>query len=392
MRAAIYTLGCKVNQYETQAMEQELRRRGHELVDFEDSADAYIINTCSVTAVSDQKSRQAIHRVQKQHPSVVVAVCGCYPQTHPEDVGRLGVDLIAGTGDRTGFVELLERTWQERQPITALDNAFHRRSFEALPAGGLEGRTRAMLKIEDGCVNFCSYCIIPYARGRVRSLPLEQCAHEAQALAEAGYQEIVLTGIEISSWGQELGDGLALIDVVEAICRAVPAHIRVRLGSLEPRTITEDFCRRAAGEGTLCALRLWNIGGRDRRNGEVLDFLNRRLGGDVLLLPTDRRGNRRLAEHIFLEQAEKFDWPDPEAPESGTEFCHGLRQQLAVLWDGTVVPCCLDGDGRMALGNLYTSSVEEILASPRAAAIREGFSRRQPSEELCRRCGYAARF
>lgn len=145
-------------------------------------------------------------------------------------MGRLGVDLIAGTGDRTGFVELLERTWQERQPITALDNAFHRRSFEALPAGGLEGRTRAMLKIEDGCVNFCSYCIIPYARGRVRSLPLEQCAHEAQALAEAGYQEIVLTGIEISSWGQELGDGLALIDVVEAICRAVPAHIRVRAG------------------------------------------------------------------------------------------------------------------------------------------------------------------
>lgn len=132
--------------------------------------------------------------------------------------------------------------------------------------------------------------------------------------------------------------------------------------------------------------------GRDRRNGEVLDFLSRRLGGDVLALPTDRRGNRRLAEHIFLEQAEKFDWPDPEAPESGTEFCHGLRQQLAVLWDGTVVPCCLDGDGRMALGNLYTSSVEEILASPRAAAIREGFSRRQPSEELCRRCGYAARF
>ena len=109
-----------------------------------------------------------------------------------------------------------------------------------------------MLKIEDGCVNFCSYCIIPYARGRVRSLPLEQCAHEAQALAEAGYQEIVLTGIEISSWGQELGDGLALIDVVEAICRAVPAHIRVRLGSLEPRTITPEFCRRAAALPNLC--------------------------------------------------------------------------------------------------------------------------------------------
>ena len=252
MKIAFYTLGCKVNQYETQALEQLAVRRGHTLVSFEGEADAYVINTCTVTAVSDKKSRHVIRRARKTAPDGIIAVCGCYPQTHPEDVGRLGVDLIAGTGDRTGFVELLERTWQERQPITALDNAFHRRSFEALPAGGLEGRTRAMLKIEDGCVNFCSYCIIPYARGRVRSLPLEQCAREARTLAEAGYQEIVLTGIEISSWGQELGDGLALIDAVEAICRAVPAHIRVRLGSLEPRTITPEFCRRAAALPNLC--------------------------------------------------------------------------------------------------------------------------------------------
>lgn len=252
MKIAFYTLGCKVNQYETQALEQLAVRRGHTLAPFEGEADAYVINTCTVTAVSDKKSRQVIRRARKTAPDGIIAVCGCYPQTHPEDVGRLGVDLIAGTGDRTGFVELLEQTWQERQPITALDNAFHRRSFEALPAGGLEGRTRAMLKIEDGCVNFCSYCIIPYARGRVRSLPLSQCAHEARTLAEAGYQEIVLTGIEISSWGQDLGDGLTLIDAVEAICRAVPAHIRVRLGSLEPRTITPEFCRRAAALPNLC--------------------------------------------------------------------------------------------------------------------------------------------
>ena len=252
MKIAFYTLGCKVNQYETQALEQLAVRRGHTLAPFEGEADAYVINTCTVTAVSDKKSRQVIRRARKTAPDGIIAVCGCYPQTHPEDVGRLGVDLIAGTGDRTGFVELLEQTWQERQPITALDNAFHRRSFEALPAGGLEGRTRAMLKIEDGCVNFCSYCIIPYARGRVRSLPLSQCAHEAWTLAEAGYQEIVLTGIEISSWGQDLGDGLTLIDAVEAICRAVPAHIRVRLGSLEPRTITPEFCRRAAALPNLC--------------------------------------------------------------------------------------------------------------------------------------------
>lgn len=153
-----------------------------------------------------------------------------------------------------------------------------------------------------------------------------------------------------------------------------------------------DFCRRASAEGTLCALRLWNIGGRDSCNGQVLAFLGEQLGRDVLSIPTDRRGNRRLSANVFLEQAEKFDWPDPEAPESGTEFCHGLRQQLAVLCDGTAVPCCLDGEGRMALGNLFDQPVEEILASPRAAAIREGFSRRSPAEELCRRCGYAARF
>ena len=153
-----------------------------------------------------------------------------------------------------------------------------------------------------------------------------------------------------------------------------------------------DFCRRASAEGTLCALRLWNIGGRDSCNGQVLAFLGEQLGRDVLSIPTDRRGNRRLSANVFLEQAEKFDWPDPEAPESGTEFCHGLRQQLAVLCDGTAVPCCLDGEGRMALGNLFDQPVEEILASPRAAAIREGFSRRRPAEELCRRCGYAARF
>ena len=153
-----------------------------------------------------------------------------------------------------------------------------------------------------------------------------------------------------------------------------------------------DFCRRASAEGTLCALRLWNIGGRDSCNGQVLAFLGDQLGRDVLSIPTDRRGTRRLSATIFLEQAEKFDWPDPEAPESGTEFCHGLRQQLAVLCDGTAVPCCLDGEGRMALGNLFDQPVEEILASPRAAAIREGFSRRRPAEELCRRCGYAARF
>ena len=251
MRVAFYTLGCKVNQYETQALEQLLTRRGHTLVPFEGEADAYVINTCTVTAVSDKKSRQVIRRARKTAPDAVVAVCGCYPQTHPEDMDGLSVDLVSGTGDRQGFVELLERTWKDRQPHTALDNAMARRVFEELPAGGLEGRTRAMLKVEDGCVNFCTYCIIPYARGPIRSLPLERAAAQAAQLMEEGYRELVLTGIELASWGHEWRDGPALIDLIEGVCRAAPP-CRIRLGSLEPRTITEDFCRRAAALDNLC--------------------------------------------------------------------------------------------------------------------------------------------
>ena len=251
MKVAIYTLGCKVNQYETQAMEQELRARGHEIVPFTGEADAYIVNTCSVTAVSDQKSRQVIHGVQRKHPAAVVAVCGCYAQTHVDDVRKLGVDLIAGTGDRTGFIRLLEETAAEKRRIEAIDQPFERRVFEVLPAGGLEGRTRAMLKVEDGCVNFCTYCIIPYARGRVRSLPIPTAAEQTRQLAAEGYREIVVTGIEISSWGQDLKTGETLIDLLEAVCDAAP-EVRIRLGSLEPRTITEDFCRRAAALPNLC--------------------------------------------------------------------------------------------------------------------------------------------
>lgn len=251
MRVAFYTLGCKVNQYETQALEQMMTGRGHTLVPFEGEADAYIVNTCSVTAVSDKKSRQIIRRARKTAPDAILAVCGCYPQTHPKDMEDLSIDLVAGTGDRAGFAQLLERTWQERQPITALDNAMGRRSFEVLPAGGLEGRTRAMLKVEDGCVNFCSYCIIPYARGPIRSLPLAQAGAQAAQLAAESYRELVLTGIEISSWGRDLGEDASLIDLVEEICRSAP-DCRVRLGSLEPRTVTEDFCRRAKALPNLC--------------------------------------------------------------------------------------------------------------------------------------------
>ena len=251
MRAAIYTLGCKVNQYETQAMERELTDRGHELVPFDGPADVYIINTCTVTAVSDKKSRQMIRRARKQNEKAVVAVCGCYAQTKPEEVRALDADLIAGTGDRMQFLDLLENAVREQEPVVRVDRALGRRVFEVLTAGGLAARTRAMLKVEDGCVNFCSYCIIPYARGPVRSLPLETAVEEVRRLREEGYREIVMTGIEISSWGSDFRDGSGLIDLVEAVCRTAEG-MRVRLGSLEPRTVTEDFCRRAAALGNLC--------------------------------------------------------------------------------------------------------------------------------------------
>jgi threonylcarbamoyladenosine tRNA methylthiotransferase MtaB len=253
MNIAIYTLGCKVNQYETQAMESELINRGHEMVSFDAPADIYIINTCTVTAVSDRKSRNAIHRARKLSPNAIVAVCGCYSQTEPKAVAELGVDLITGTGDRISFIHTLEEMAGKKttNPIIHVDEALKRREFETLSAGGMEGRTRASLKIEDGCVNFCSYCIIPYARGPVRSLALEDAVAEAKKLAESGYREIVLTGIEISSYGSDFGSGTTLIDLMEALCEAVP-ELRIRLGSLEPRTITREFCERTANLQNLC--------------------------------------------------------------------------------------------------------------------------------------------
>ena len=251
MRVAIYTLGCKVNQYETAAMETELLRRGHTLTDFESEADAYIINTCSVTAVSDKKSRQMIRRAKKNNPRAVVAACGCYVQTHTAEAEGLGIDLVSGTGQRMEFLNLLEQAVGTQKCIVHVDEALRRRDFEVLHAGGQEGRTRAMLKVEDGCTNFCTYCIIPYARGPVRSVPRITAVEQTRQLRQAGYREIVITGIEISSWGREFRDGSSLIDLLEVVSAAADT-MRVRLGSLEPRTITEEFCRRAAALSNLC--------------------------------------------------------------------------------------------------------------------------------------------
>ena len=242
MKIGFYTLGCKVNQYETQAMEQLLLAKGHKTGSFQESCDAYVINTCSVTAVADKKNRAVIRRIRKQAPEAIVAVCGCYPQHDPQAAEKLGVDVIGGSADREGFVDRLLAACADRRPSVQVDNALRRRDFEVLPPGGLEGRTRAMLKVQDGCVNFCTYCIIPYTRGPIRSAPIELAVEQAKALEQQGYREIVITGIEIASWGADLPGKPPLTELLTAVCHAVP-RARIRLGSLEPRIVTEDFCQ-----------------------------------------------------------------------------------------------------------------------------------------------------
>ena len=251
MKFAFYTLGCKTNQYETQAMEQLLVAAGHSIGRWEEVCDGYIINTCSVTAVADKKNRAVIRRCRKQNGDAVIAVCGCYSQHDPDAIAALGVDVVGGSAQRREFVQMLLACAETRQTQRMVDAALRRREFEILPAGGLEERTRAMLKVQDGCVNFCSYCIIPYTRGPVRSAPLELAVAQAEELAQKGYREIVITGIEIASWGADLPGKPPMTQLIAAICAAVP-HCRVRLGSLEPRVITEEFCKEMTKFPNLC--------------------------------------------------------------------------------------------------------------------------------------------
>lgn len=251
MKYIITTLGCKVNQYETQAVETLLMEHGHEHAAPGESADAVIVNTCAVTAESGRKSRQAIRRLRDENPGAVLAVCGCYSQLEPDEAESLGARVIFGASDRVKLVEAVERAVAEGEGCRNIDEPFKRRAMEHLPAGAVSGRTRAMLKIQDGCVNFCTYCIIPYTRGRLCSLPVEDAARETARLDAEGFRELVLTGIEVASYGVDLPGRPGLADVICACAEAAP-DMRIRLSSLEPTVITEEFCRRLAGAKKLC--------------------------------------------------------------------------------------------------------------------------------------------
>ena len=241
MKFAFYSLGCKVNRFEAQALRRLAEARGHEIV--EQDADVCIVNTCTVTSVSDHKNIRAFHRIRRDHPRAVVAACGCFAQVSPDKVmAQPEIDLICGTGDRAAILDKCERA-ACGEAVAQTRPEPPPRIFEPLPAGVPAGRTRALLKIQDGCDNFCSYCIIPYARGHVRSMSPDEVLRQARALAAEGVRELVLTGIEISSYGRDLVPAAALTPLIEAVCSAVP-DLRVRLSSLEPRTADADFCAR----------------------------------------------------------------------------------------------------------------------------------------------------
>ena len=223
MNYIITTLGCKVNQYETQAMETLLRQRGHRSAGPGEPVQAVIVNTCAVTAESGRKSRQAARHLLSEHPEAVLAVCGCYSQLSPEEAEKIGAQVVFGSGDREKFVLAVEQAVLEGQRRREIDRPFRRFGFEKLPAGAVDGRTRAMLKIQDGCVNFCTYCIIPYTRGRLRSLPVADAAAETERLAAQGFRELVLTGIEVASYGLDLPDRPGLgITLDEEACARYP--------------------------------------------------------------------------------------------------------------------------------------------------------------------------
>lgn len=252
MDVAFFTLGCKVNQLETGALEQYLRERGHTVVPWDAPADAYVVNTCTVTAMSDKKSRQIIRRTRRTHPEALLAVCGCLPQSDTDAVAALcDIDLVTGTGDRAGFAALLEQIHDTRRRGVRVDEAAARRVYEFLPAGRVGERTRALLKVQDGCGNRCAYCIIPSVRGPARSLPAREAVREVKRLASEGFREIVVTGIEISSYGRDRPAEGGLGALTESLCRAA-GGARVRLGSLEPNILDEETVARWAALPNLC--------------------------------------------------------------------------------------------------------------------------------------------
>lgn len=248
-KAALHNLGCKVNAYETEAMQELLERNGYEIVPFGEGADIYIVNTCTVTNIADRKSRQMLHRARKMNPDAVVVAVGCYVQTEKKPFDD-GIDIVVGNNRKKDIVQILERYFQEKGAgLKEVEDIGCVKNYENLALSRTGEHTRAYIKVQDGCNQFCSYCIIPFARGRVRSRGRADVLEEVKALAANGYKEVVLTGIHLSSYGIDTGDDL--LSLIRAV-HEVDGIRRIRLGSLEPGAITEGFVQGIADLGKVC--------------------------------------------------------------------------------------------------------------------------------------------
>lgn len=237
---ASHALGCKVNQYESEAIAELFEQRGYKIVDMEEQADVYIINTCTVTNFGDKKSRQLIRKVKRQNPNSIVVVAGCYAQTAPEEIMTIeGVNIVVGTKDRKSIVELVENYNKSDKPQNYVSEIMEEKEFEPLSIQKLKNRTRAYLKIQDGCSQYCSYCIIPYARGRIRSRKPEDVITEVKRLAENGFQEVILAGIHVASYGKDLKN-ITLLEIVQKV-HEIEGIKRIRFSSIEPNVVTKDF-------------------------------------------------------------------------------------------------------------------------------------------------------
>lgn len=246
----IITLGCKVNQYESEAVEEIFEARGYKKK--EENADIYVINTCTVTNMSDRKSRQMISRARRDNPEAVIAVMGCYSQVKPEEVSQIeGVDIVLGSRNKEEVVDLCEDVLQNKGAIDKVLSLSETKTIEDLEISNQEAMTRAYMKIQDGCNMYCSYCLIPYARGNISSRDMESIKNEAKRLAKNGYKEIVLTGIHVSSYGKDLKNGTSLIDVIEEVAKTDGIE-RIRLSSMEPRHITREFLERMKDTKKAC--------------------------------------------------------------------------------------------------------------------------------------------
>ena len=253
-KVALHNLGCKVNAYEVEAMQQLLENAGYETVPFEEGADVYVINTCTVTNIADRKSRQMLHKAKKMNPDAIVVATGCYAQADTEKLKEdTAVDLILGNNQKTQIVEALEEYEKEHAKQVQVIEINHTKEYEELSISSTAEHVRAYIKVQDGCNQFCTYCIIPFARGRVRSRKIEEVLSEVETLAAKGYKEVVLTGIHLSSYGVDFPkeERESLLSLIQAVSR-VEGISRIRLGSLEPRIITEEFLEGIVKTGKVC--------------------------------------------------------------------------------------------------------------------------------------------